>query len=174
MTPPSQDGPVDFFAELVSDHRRIEARLLALEQAVRAPNGPQHDAALLETVAATLAFFATEGARHEEREERELLPRLRSLAGFEQIVAATQFQHRMNTDAAREVAACAERFVPGHGRELRRLALRWVEFQRCHAVAEERALFPLAAERLPAATLAEIAREASGDPRAARPSRGDG
>jgi hypothetical protein len=57
------------------------------------------------------------------------------------------------------LAACVERFAPGNGRELLRLALRFVEMHRGHAIAEERALFPLAAARLSPQTIAEMGQE---------------
>ena len=78
---------------------------------------------------------------------------------FAQILSALEFQHRMNATAAQEFSACVQKFAPGGGRELRRLAYRFAEMHRGHAVAEERALFPLAATRLSPKVLLELGGE---------------
>ncbi len=65
----------------------------------------------------------------------------------------------MNDTEGRAFSAFLERFAPGSGRELRRLAARFAEMHRGHAVAEERALFPLAASVLSPELLAEMSRE---------------
>src|SRR5688572_11649558 len=138
----------DFFAGLVRDHARIEVRLQALEQAAAAVGRVEGDAALLGSIAETLGFFASEGARHEAHEELTLFPRLRSLPEFKQILSALHFQHEMNAAEGKLLSECVDGFAPGSERELRRLAHRFVEMHRGHAIAEERALFPLAAARL--------------------------
>lgn len=151
--------PGDLFAGLVQDHARFEVRLLALMHAADTLSKTESSAADLEVIAGTLAFFATEGARHEEIEELILFPRIRPLPAFKQILSALEFQHGMNRAAAAELSACVEGFASGSGRELRRLAVRFVEMQRGHAVAEERALFPLAASTLSPPVVAEMRRE---------------
>jgi hemerythrin-like domain-containing protein len=88
-----------------------------------------------------------------------LFPRIRPLPEFKQILSALEFQHRMNDAGGRELAECVERFAPGGGRELLRLALRFAEMHRGHAIAEERALFPLAAATFSPEMLAEMGRE---------------
>ena len=162
--------PTDFFAGLLQDHARIEARLAAFEQAVDTLSKAENDAAALAVVVETLAFFATEGALHEEVEERTLFPRLQGLSEFRQIVSALEFQHRMNRTEGEQLAACVGQFGPGRGRELRRVAFRFVEMHRGHAFAEERALFPLAAARLSQQEVAEMGRETSARRTAPRPS----
>jgi len=159
MVPGSSDKECDFFAALVREHAGFEARLQALDRAADSVSRTESDAAALGVIAETLDFFATEGARHEEHEELTLFPRLRPLPEFKQILVAMDFQHRMNGAAGRELAACVDRFAQGSGRELRRLATRFVEMHRGHAIAEERALFPLAASMLSPQVVAEMDRE---------------
>ena len=65
----------------------------------------------------------------------------------------------MNVSEEKQLSACVDRFAPGSGRELQRLAHRFAEMHRGHAVAEERALFPLAASRLSPQVVAEMSRE---------------
>lgn len=149
----------DFFAFLVQDHARIEARLKALERAADAVSRSESDASMLGIIAGTLEFFSTEGALHEAHEELTLFPRLRSLPAFKQILSALELQHRMNADEGMRLSACVDAFAPGSGRELRRLALRFVEMHRGHAVAEERALFALAASSLSPQAIAEMGHE---------------
>ena len=152
-------GSHDLFAALTRDHARIETRLKALELAAHGLCRMEGDAAALGVIAETLDFFASEGARHEEHETLTLFPRIRPLPEFKQILSALEFQHRMNDAGGRELAECVERFAPGESRELLRLALRFAEMHRGHAIAEERALFPLAAATLPPEALAEMGRE---------------
>jgi len=149
----------DFFADLTQDHARMETRLAALLRAAGTVGTAESSDAALAVVHATLDFLATEGARHEAHEELTLFPRLRSLPEFKQILSALEFQHRMNNTATDELAACLDGFAPEKSRELRRLAVRFVEMYRGHAVAEERALFPLAASVLSPKVLAEMGRE---------------
>ena len=150
----------DFFACLVRDHARIEARLVVLERA--AAGVEKGDTAALGVIVETLGFFATEGARHEAHEELTLFPRLRSLPEFKQILSALHFQHEMNAAEEKQLTACVERLAQGKPEkdgELRRLAHRFAEMHRGHAVAEERALFPLAATVLSPQVMAELGRE---------------
>lgn len=150
----------DFFTSLMQDHARIEARLKALVQAAGALSKAESDAAAPGVITETLDFFATEGARHEDIEELTLFPRLRFLPAFKQIISALEVQHRMNRVAHEELQACVDRFSPESRQELRRLAIRFVEFHQAHAIAEERALFPLAASALSPREVADMGREA--------------
>jgi hemerythrin-like domain-containing protein len=159
MPTETTNEPQDFFAGLLQEHARIELRLKELDQAAAALGRDERDPAALGRVAATLDFFAEEGARHEAHEELTLFPRLRPLPEFKQIVSALEFQHRMTAAEGRELSACVAGFGPGSGRDLRRLAYRFAEMHRGHAIAEERALFPLAAARLPPELRAEMLRE---------------
>jgi len=147
----------DFFTGLMEEHARIEVRLRALDQAALRLGRGEVDAAALAVIAETLRFFATEGARHQAHEELTLFPRLQPLAQFKQILSAMAFQHRMNDDTGRELAASVERSAPG--RELGRLAARFAEMHRCHLLSEERALFPLASSLLAPEVQAEMGRE---------------
>ena len=149
----------DFFAELVREHVAIEARLKELDQAALAVSVDAGDRAALGTVAATLAFFAMEGAHHQAHEELTLLPRLRHLPELKQLVIAMDFQHKMNDATGQELAACIDDFSPERSRELRRLAVRFAEMHRGHMVAEERAIFPIAKSALSPAVLAEMGNE---------------
>jgi hemerythrin-like domain-containing protein len=148
-----------FFETLTREHAAIEQHLRDLDRAAESASRAQGDAAALDRIALILRFFAREGALHEEHEELTLFPRLRPLRDFRQILSAMEFQHRMNADAERELAAFLEDVPTGAGRELRRLAGRFAELQRGHAIAEERAVFPLAAAALTPGELAEMARE---------------
>jgi hemerythrin-like domain-containing protein len=163
----SSEEVCDFFATLVKDHAGIEARLKELDQAALALSRAAGDAAALEVVSRTLAFFETDGARHEADEELSLLPRLRPLPEFRQILTAMDFQHKMNDAAEQELAACVAKFAPERGRELLRLVLRFVEMHRGHMFAEERAVFPTAASGLSRDDLAEMGREMQDRRRAA-------
>ena len=151
--------PRDFFAALARDHARIEEQLKALVRAAEAIGRVETDAAALAVIKATLEFFAGEGARHEAHEEQTLFPRLRSNPEFKQILSALEFQHRMNNTTFQELSACVAGFAPGSGRELQRQSIRFAEMHRGHAVAEERALFPLASARLAPQAIVEMTRE---------------
>jgi hemerythrin-like domain-containing protein len=150
-----------FFTRLRSDHARLETQLRELDRVAVAASSLD-DGVALAIVADTLRFMATEGARHEEREERTLFPRLRELPEFRQILAALEFQHRMNAVEGQALGECAARFAPGQRPELRRLAGRYADANRGHMIAEERALFGLAEQRLAPAVLAAMAREIGG------------
>ena len=155
-------GPMDepdFFQRLLQEHALIEERLKQLDAAAAALARDERDPKALARVAETLAFFDGDGARHEADEEVTLFPRLRGLPEFRQIVSALEFQHRMTATEGRALAACVEGYAPGSGRELRRLAYRFAEMHRGHALAEERALFPLAAATLAPKVQLELSRE---------------
>jgi hemerythrin-like domain-containing protein len=159
MAQAATDAQADFFPWLLRDHALIEERLKRLDAAAAAIGRDERDSAALGQVAETLDFFAADGARHEAHEEQTLFPRLRELPEFRQILSALEFQHRMTASEGRALAACVQAFAPGSGRELRRLAYRFAEMHRGHAVAEERALFPLATARLAPQVQTEMVRE---------------
>jgi hemerythrin-like domain-containing protein len=160
MTTETTSERGDFFASLVKEHERFELHLQALMTAADSLSKGEGDRAELAVISKTLDFFATDGARHEEIEEQTLFPRIRNLPAFTQILSALEFQHRMNRVEAQGLRACVDRFAPESGRELRRLAIRFVEMHRGHAVAEERALFPLAGSTLTPKELEAMSREA--------------
>lgn len=150
----------DLFAVLTREHARFEERLKALLEIVEAVRRTEASRADLDAIARALDFFATEGARHEEIEEGTLFPRLRPLRQFKQVLSALEFQHGMNRSEGAQLRACVDRFVPARGVELQRLARRFVEMHRAHAMSEERALFPLAASALAPEAILEMSREA--------------
>jgi hemerythrin-like domain-containing protein len=154
------DGSGDFFTVLAQDHARFEGRLQALLHAAEALSRTGSNDAARDVIVGTLDFFATEGAQHEEIEEATLFPRIRALPQFQQILSALEFQHRMNRAEGAQLRACLDRVMPGSSGDLRRLALRFVEMHRAHALGEERALFPLAASVLSPATIEDMSREA--------------
>ena len=148
-----------FFANLLQVHARIEDRLKELERASAAVSTAGQSAAALETIHAVLDFFSSVGSRHQDDEELTLFSRLRSLPAFTQILSALEVQHRMNDDEYAKLSTCVRRFSPSNEGELRGLACRFAEMQRGHMIAEERALFPLAARTLSCEVIAEMERE---------------
>src|SRR5690242_21727390 len=116
MAQAATDSQADFFPRLLRDHALIEERLKRLDGASAAIGREEGDADALAQVAATLAFFAAEGARHEAHEEETLFPRLRPLDEFRQILSALEFQHRMTASEGRALAACVQSYAPGSGR----------------------------------------------------------
>jgi len=159
MAQAATDPQADFFPRLLQDHAQIEMRLKRLDAASTAIARNELDPEALAQVAETLAYFAADGARHEAHEEETLFPRLRALPEFRQILSALEFQHKMTASEGRALADCLQGFEPGRGPELRRLAYRFAEMHRGHAIAEERALFPLAASQLTPQVQAEMVRE---------------
>ncbi len=65
----------------------------------------------------------------------------------------------MNETEERTFAAHVRGFAPGKENELRCQAHRFVEVQRAHMLAEERALFPLGEQSLPHDVLVAMSRE---------------
>lgn len=139
----------DFFDHLMRAHAQIETRLRELE--VTEPGA----------MASTLDGFATFAKQHQDDEETILFPRLRALPAFTQMLAAFEFQHQMNETEHAALAASIRAFAPGKEAEIRRAALRFVEVQRAHMLAEETALFPLAKQTLAPDVLAAMSRELS-------------
>ena len=148
--PQEPDPTQDVFAQLVRAHRDIEARVAELERASDDPSGSGLDA-----IARLLAYFDGPAALHHADEDQTLFPRLRPLDGFAQMLGAFDFQHQMN-DAAYAELREAFRAAPS---KLRGVAHRFAELQRAHIMAEERALFPLAARSLSAEVLARMSDE---------------
>lgn len=149
---PSNDAPTSPFAKLLAAHRRIEAQLARFDSlAGRA------DAA--EVVRGVLDFFAGEGARHHDDEERHLFPRLRALPAFAMMIPALEAQHEMMDSAHQELRAELDRGCPGGPAKLKALAARFAEMHRGHIIAEEKGLFPMVETALPAPAKAELARE---------------
>jgi pyridoxamine 5'-phosphate oxidase len=145
--------PPDPFTRLLRAHRDIQARAAELER-VAADASAEARAA----VADLLAFFEGPAALHHADEEQTLLPRLRALEGFAQMVSAFDFQHKMNDDAFAELRAAFDGGADTAAR-LGPLAHRFAELQRAHLLAEERALFPQAERTLSSETIAEMGRE---------------
>jgi hemerythrin-like domain-containing protein len=148
-----------FFGNLQQAHALIEKRLQVLEQAANALEDPARAPKALEAMSGVLEFFDTFGVQHNEDEEKTLFPRLRPLPGFERMLDAFDFQHRMAETEQKALAARVQGFAPGGERALKELAHRFVEVQRSHILAEERGLFPLAEKSLPRRVLVEMTDE---------------
>ena len=138
----------DVFAQFVRAHRDIEARVVLLERAADEICDGATRTSALATIADVLAYFEGPAAIHHADEQETLFPRLRPLEGSAQLLAAFEFQHQMNDATHGELRAALAAFVPGSASTLAQLALRFVEMQRAHIVAEERALFPFATAKL--------------------------
>jgi hemerythrin-like domain-containing protein len=151
--------PDDPFAQLVAAHREIEARVAELERAADATTDGARRASALETIGEVLGYFDGPAALHHADEEHTLFPQLRPLDGFAQMIPAFDFQHQMNDTTYAELGAAFRAFAPGTPSRLRELAHRFAELQRAHIMAEERALFPLAARTLSADAIQQLARE---------------
>jgi hemerythrin-like domain-containing protein len=145
------DSPDDPFAQLVREHREIEARVTALERSA--------DAAALDAVAEILAYFDGPAALHNADEHDTLFPQLRPLEGFAQMLGAFEFQHQMNDTAYADLCAAFRAFAPHAPARLRAAAHRFAELQRAHITAEERALFPAAARALSAQAIQSMQHE---------------
>jgi hemerythrin-like domain-containing protein len=138
------------------DHREIEARVADLEQAASNLSGGAGHAAALATIADVAHYFASAAARHHAYEEEVLFPRLRQLDDFAQMVPALEFQHKMNDDAYAELRAAVE---AGDAKRIALVAPRFAEMHRAHIMAEERSLFAVAATKLSADVLEQLARD---------------
>src|SRR6188768_2735932 len=82
MPEPGTNTPQDVFTRLFADHARTEQELKRLDQASIAAAREERDPAALAQIAATLAYFAGPGERHEAFEEQALFPALRPLPEF--------------------------------------------------------------------------------------------
>ena len=151
----------DPFARLVHAHGLIEEQLVHLERAADALRDAAHRAPALEAIADVLTFFSLAGAQHNDDEERTLFPRLRGLPAFTQMLDAFDVQHRMNDAAFAQLVAAARGFAPGAEAKIRDLAFRFADMHRGHIIAEERALFPLAAKALAPDVVAQMGVEMS-------------
>lgn len=144
------DPALSPFAELMREHREIEARAAQLD-AVAAELMNGGDAArALASLEELLAYFDGPAALHNADEERSLFPLLRAHAAFAQMLPAFQFQHQMNDSTQAELRAA---LAAGDPQSIVDQARRFAEMQRAHIMAEERALFPLAAQTLSAPEL---------------------
>lgn len=143
-------------AQLMRDHREIEAQVTELERAAENLESVAGRQTALATVNAVVDFFAGSGvgARHHAYEEQVLFPRLRELDDFAQAIGALEFQHKMNDDTYAELCDAVQ---AGDTSRIALAAPRLADMHRAHIMAEERALFPLLATKLPADALAELA-----------------
>lgn len=148
-----------FFVQLRRAHAHIEERLSELESAADALTESDDPKSGVARIAVVLAFFDDFGVRHHEDEEESLFPRLRDLPAFQEMMKAFEFQHRMAVREESEFAAHVRRYAPGAEAALRAQAQRFVEVQRSHMLAEEKALFPLAERTLGARELQQMASE---------------
>ena len=155
--PAAESG--DFFTYLVNTHACIEERLKEMERATAKVNAAGPGDADIQAIAGVLDFFSGAGARHQDDEELTLFPRLRPHQAFAQILNALEVQHQMCNEAQRNLAGLVGQFSPGDGKRLDAFASRFAEMQRGHMIAEERALFPLAARTLSRTAIAEMTAE---------------
>lgn len=138
----------DFFAQLLRDHRDLEGCLGELEAAAAALDALPSSTAARAALATALAYFDGPAARHHADEAELLFPELRPLPAFAQMVPAFDFQHQLNDGTLAELKAALGPAAPHRIGSLADLVHKFVEMQRAHLLAEERALFPLAARTL--------------------------
>jgi hemerythrin-like domain-containing protein len=149
----------DPFAELLRAHQDIEAHVSELERAADEAGDGTKSAAALATIGEVIAFFEGPGAIHQADEEQTLFPRLRPLATFAQMLAAFDFQHQLTDTTLAQLRTAFRGFSPGAAPKLRQVARQFAEMQRAHMMAEERALFPLAAQALPPEVIVHMREE---------------
>jgi pyridoxamine 5'-phosphate oxidase len=152
------DSDEDPFAQLVRTHRDIEARVAELERAAAELPHEERRGAALEAIADVLSYFEGPGAIHHAHEEQTLFPLLRPLEAFGQMLAAFDMQHEMNDAAYAKLRAVLTDFAPAAAPQALSLARRFADLQRAHIIAEERALFPMAARMLSPAAIADMRR----------------
>ncbi|MBK9034756.1 MAG: hemerythrin domain-containing protein [Myxococcales bacterium] len=154
---PSAPVP-DFFAQLLRDHHDLEACVVELGRAADQLDAVPGEAAALATLATALAYFDGPAARHQADEEQLLFPQLRSLPAFTQMIPAFECQHQLNDGTLAELRAALQPGAPARIGTVADLVRRFVEMQRAHILAEERALFPLAARTLAPAIVENLTR----------------
>ena len=158
----------DAFAQLERSHRRLEERLIELEEAADAIEAGRDVAQALETVRGVAAWFGRAGARHEADEEASLFPRLRAHGVAAALCEELAAQHRAQADLWAEMArllAASELDAAALAARVRALFRSYA----AHVRAEEDELFPAARAALDAAELAGMLEEM-----AARRGRGGG
>jgi hemerythrin-like domain-containing protein len=155
----SSSPPTGFFENLLFAHARIEEQLQDLERAAEAIVDPARAPEAVEAMTRVLAFFSGYAQLHQEDEDKTLFPRLRPLPAFARMLDAFDLQHRMAESEHRSFEARLRKYAPGAERALRGAAERFVELQRAHMAAEERALFPLAQQTLPRSVLVAMSEE---------------
>ena len=88
---------------LLGAHRRIEEQVLRLDAVAgtRTQRPTVADEEVAGVVRSVLDFFAGPGARHQEEEERLLLPRLAGLPAFAAMLPAIRAQQRLEPERFR-------------------------------------------------------------------------
>ncbi len=151
----------DAFAQLERSHRRLEERLVELEEAADALEAGQRVAQALETVRGVAAWFGRAGARHEADEETSLFPRLAARGVALELCARLGAEHRAQAElwaTLTRLVEAAEVDAGAIGRSVRALFRSYA----AHVRAEEDELFPAARAALEAGELAEMLEEMSG------------
>ncbi len=158
MAPESLRPSPDFFAELLRAHREVEAWVAELDRAAAELDQVPGAAAALATIADAVAYFDGPAALHQADEEQLLFPQLRPLPAFAQMLPAFDFQHQLGDGTLAELRAALRPGAPPRIGTLADLVRRFAEMQRAHILAEERALFPLAARSLAPAVVDSLGR----------------
>ncbi|MFN3325610.1 MAG: hemerythrin domain-containing protein [Bryobacteraceae bacterium] len=147
------ERPLD---HLVACHRRIEARLDALERIAAHLDAAPEEA--LEAAAGCFRFFDTNGVLHTEDEEESLFPRLRKGLTAEELRFLDDLE-RGHVEAERIYAELKEAVAARSGARSRESAARLCSLYRAHIAAEDTVLIELGRRILKTAELAEISRE---------------
>ena len=155
--------------EMLSDcHRRIERFLAALLTIAQRKNGAALDDMEKEALRGALEYFRTSGPRHTADEEESLFPRMKNCAaasGALERIRALQSDHETADRAHAEVDLLGQRWLDGgklEASDARRMSEVLDTLSRLyehHIDVEDREVFPIAEQSLPASDIAAIADE---------------
>lgn len=152
------------FVRLEKTHRRIEARLGELEEAVAALADPARRDEAVQGIFEAARFFSRGAVRHHDDEEQTLFPRLAEVAALSPVVAALRDEHAEHDRAWAPIAAMVREWDEGgptarEEAELPGLVARLGAVYRAHIAREERELFPAARAALGPSVAEEMGRE---------------
>ncbi len=151
----------DAFDQLERSHRRLEERLLELEEAADAIEAGRDVAGALDTVRGVAAWFGRAGARHEADEEASLFPRLTVRGVAVELCERLRREHEAQAELWAEVLRLVQ--APAvDAAALGKAARALFRSYAAHVRAEEDELFPAARAALPASDLAEMLEEMAG------------
>jgi hemerythrin-like domain-containing protein len=161
---PDRSEETDAFLRLERTHRRIEERLIQLEDAVAALADParrEHAVADLFEVA---RFFGRAAVRHHDDEEETLFPRLLEHPELAPLLAALRVEHDEHDRATAPLLDMVQGWDDAgpsarEERELPAIVRRLADVYRAHIRREEHELFPAARRALPAGAAVEMGRE---------------
>ncbi len=148
----------DAFDQLERSHRRLEERLLELEEAADALEAGRDREQAHDTARGVAAWFARAGVRHEADEEASLFPRLEVRGIASALCARLREEHRAQAELWDEVtrllgAAALDAVALG------KVARALFRSYAAHVRAEEDELFPAARAALTPSDLAEMLEE---------------